>query len=582
MGEPGHRAGGGRVRRWADTIGWSVDPVDVRVSAIVFAVAGLAYLPGIGWGLPAGIGPAWTDGWSPDGIAPLGFGEVYHALFSETPNFSYQYPLFHYYVQVVACAPVLLALWATGGIEGFSATWPYGLADPPAALAGLTVAGRIPSLVMGAGAVVAAWQIGRETFGRRAGMLGAAAVGLAAPLVFYARTSNVDVPAFFWTALGISVFAACVTRGVTLARAVAFGLFAALAIGTKDTAWAAFVAMAPALALLPGPGGAVGSDRVPRGWGRPPPGRWRTLGIGVGVAILAYLVTSGLAIAPGRWIDHVRFLVYGPLDGYWAGAPTPEELVATAIRAARVWAGAVGAPVAVLAAVGAAWAARWRPGALWLLPPALAAIAGVVLPWRFVFPRFFLVPALVAGLFAGFALDRLLAGRRAGFRRAGVVAAVLALGWGVAKGVDLTWAMFDETREEAAAWLEAEARPGDCVAHTFWISKMPAPPEGVLVLELPWREEPVATMAAERPRFLVEVAASPGEEEFEYLVTPALRRWLASSEGGYRLAFELPYPGRVAGRQIAWVSPPVRIWVREGPGSGGPSACEDPREVTLP
>lgn len=571
MSEADLRRGPGRE------LAGSSGPVDLRTPGILFAAAILAYLPGIAWGLPLGIGPAWTDGWSPDEIAPLGFGEIYHALFSVAPRFSYQYPLFHYAVQLVACAPALLGLWVTGGLREFSATWPYGLADPAFGLRALTLAGRIPSLLMGAGTVVVAHRIGRETWGPRAGVLGAVGSLLAAPLVFYAKTANVDVPALFWTALGIAAFAACARRGVTPRRVAAFGAFAALAIGTKDTAYAPFLAMAPALAFLPGP------ETDPGGGRWPSRARWRTLGAGAAIAVGLYAVTSGLTLHPGRWWAHVRFLVRGPLDGYWAGTPTPEEFLVTLGRAADVWAGTVGVPLALAGVAGIALAVRERSRSLTLLLPALGAVLGVAVPWRFVFPRFFLVPALILALFAGYGLDRLLGARRSIARWAGIAAAVGALGWAATRDADLTRAMLVETREEAARWLERTARPGDCVAHTFWISKLPRLPEGVRTLEIPWREDPVAVMAAARPRFLVEVAASPGEEEFEYLVTPELRRWLTSPAGGYALALDLPYPGRVTGRLVAWVSPPVRIWVRSGaaPGDGGPG-CVDPRTVTLP
>src|SRR5439155_935731 len=114
------------------------------------------------------------------------------------------------------------------------------------ALGRLALLARLVSAVMGTAAAVFAGLTTAELFGRRAGIL-AAIVFLSSPVtVFYAHTTNVDIPYLCW-AMGALWLAVRVARGDSAIRTfVLLGAAAALAIATKDQAYACF-------ALLPLP-----------------------------------------------------------------------------------------------------------------------------------------------------------------------------------------------------------------------------------------------------------------------------------------------------------------------------------------
>lgn len=233
-----------------------VNRVDLRERESRWLVAILALslalnVYGVGWGLPFPKPPSWGDvrsnfWWAHDTIAPIGPVAAARDLFSwgtwsqTTETF---YPLFHYMVLSVTYMPYMLYLLLTGqahspDVSGF----PYGFSDPVTSLSVLTILANLVSALMATGVVALAYFTGKAQFGRRAGLLAAAIVAVCYTLVFYAHTSNLDVPYLFWFSLGLYAYVQAINTD-RLRYFILFGVSAALATATKDQAYALFLAM---------------------------------------------------------------------------------------------------------------------------------------------------------------------------------------------------------------------------------------------------------------------------------------------------------------------------------------------------
>ena len=213
---------------------------------LTLALAGVAALAvvldvvGIGWGLPHPTGD-----WATDGLSPLGpLALAWHVLHAE--KWWGKYPPFHFLLLALVQAPYVAWLRLRGEIGAIGAVYPYGLAHPLLALGRLALLARLVSVAMGVATVVFTALTAAELFGLRAAVL-AGLVLLSSPVtVYYAHTTNLDIPYLCWTTAGLWL-AVRVVRGDAAVRThVLLGAAAALAIATKDQAYACF-------ALLPVP-----------------------------------------------------------------------------------------------------------------------------------------------------------------------------------------------------------------------------------------------------------------------------------------------------------------------------------------
>ena len=197
---------------------------------------------GIGWGLPA------SDGWDNDGVAPRDF--LAGLRRDVTPGHFTTYPpraprsssrSLTAPVTIVALAP-RPALAPADVIHGIIRV-PY--MTTIASSRARSCRSRCRSASCGRGEA-------RRGAARaaRAGWCAAAFVGVNAPLTYYSHTSNLDVPYLFWGCLApprlVRAFAAARAAGAR--RAI---VFAALAVGTKDQAYALFL-LGAAAALASG------------------------------------------------------------------------------------------------------------------------------------------------------------------------------------------------------------------------------------------------------------------------------------------------------------------------------------------
>jgi hypothetical protein len=276
---------------------------------------------------------------------------------------------------------------------------------------------------MGVLAVAALARVAERLFSRSAARWTVVFAATNVSVAYYARTSNLDGPALMWTALAVERLVAAPED----ARALRwFCVYAALAVATKDQAYAPILFVVPFAVAARGPRAFLAAA---------------ALGAGV------YLVAGGAALNPTGFVHRVTAL-FGPASGDY-----------------RAYARDVSGLFANLADVAAA-----QGEFFWPWPIVALAWVGVVLAAR---RRLALVP-LLAGLGSVFALS-LLIGRAEhrfvlplGFflaLYAGRAAAALGRGWALAAAtvalagpVALAATQIGDARRGVEAWLARQPR----------------------------------------------------------------------------------------------------------------------------
>ena len=442
----------------------------IRVALAIGFLAFLCYVPLIGWGVPIANGPDRTLTFATDDVLPLGpLAEMHNTFVESKPDRNYAYPWWHYFTLAGAQAPYLAWLKVSGGMQSPSPTYPFGLTEPIASLRVLSLIGRLVSALMAGGVVACAFLYSRIQWGTRTGIVAAALTALNPWVVYYARTGNLDIPALFWSALGFVVFAHILTSGLTARRAAWLGVFAGVAMATKDQALVLFAPLAFAL-LLPGFARA-----------RSGAGYWKPVLSGLGGSLLSFVVCTGMLVDPMRQITHVRRLLFeqGTLTAahhyYEHLALSPESAVQ--LGGQFLWAlGAITGPLALVAGgVGIALLLARRPGATsgaLAIPTTFVLLVFAVglLVRRYVFPLTFFVDAFAAYALVG------PSHRSLHWRRFGMAAALLAIGWRGVLAADLSHAQLYDTRYAAAEWITAHTRDGDRIEYFGHSQKLPTLP----------------------------------------------------------------------------------------------------------
>jgi hypothetical protein len=445
-------------------------------SPLARVLAGLLVLRaiGIGWGLPA------SDGWDNDGVAPRDF--LVGLVETVTQGHYATYPPVHLALLAFVTAPVtVVALLRAPSLAAPDIV--HEIVKVPYMTA-MAYGARAVTLAMSLGLVWVVAKIAEELRGKRAGWCAAAFAGVNVPLTYYAHTSNLDVPYLFWASLALLALVRTVARREPK-RLRAWALFAALAVGTKDQAYALFVLAVPvALALW------LAADRRARGT----PARivLREAAIAGGIVVGMVLLVDGAVFNPTGFRERVRFLLgpaSGPYAQYtndWTGRWEVVRDLAQRFSTFYPWS------FALLAAAGLVLlvrAERREPVRLVAaLVPCLAAASFTVAfncVARRTDHRFGLPQALLAAVYGGVALDALvfrLRSVRTRFVARVVAAAAFAVALFDAAAVDANL-LFDP-RYDAEAWLVAHARSGDTI-ETYGLNVyLPRFPPGVRVLRV--------------------------------------------------------------------------------------------------
>ena len=525
------------------------------------AAALLVYGPAIWWGLPYATNAVTIRGWDVDAVTGVStLAELSNLVAARQADWYVAYPMLHYIILAIVYAPVLAILKLTGGMGAPSGAYPFGLGNPVLVLEVLSLLGRLVTLAMAAGTVIATYLTGRRLWSREAGLAAALIALLSVPMVFYARTGNLDVPVLFWTAAGIAVLAAVVTNGYTVRRGIWLGVCAACAVGTKDQAYGFWV---PVLALL----GAV-ELFGPR---RSAAGRRAVLATVIAGAA-AYAVASGLVLSPARFAAHLRFItnfeqsfyniVHRPDLLRPAGVAGWPALTADVVAG---MASAVGPVVLLLAAAGAvlAWR-RHRLAAALLLAGLLGFVVLVIFPVRHMQYRYALLPALIAALFAGQAWAVAYRGSPA-WRRAAVASFAIALLWCSARALDLTWQMLKDARLAGGEWLAANSKPGDQVGYFGAAHQLPKIPPGVTPVRLPGGDSAAVALDTSSVTYVFvipEYFADSARERSTFLPAATYRGLQDSSLGWRRVARFTTKPLLGPVDYLPYVNPMMQVFAR--------------------
>ncbi len=417
----------------------------------IAAAALVVRLIGLGWGLPA------SDAWDNDGIAPRDFWPGLIETF--TPGHYFTYPPAHLALLALLTAPVTAVVLLRAPSLTPAAVMAEALKVPY--MTAFSLVARGVAAAMSIGIVLAVAGIAREAAGRRAGVAAAAVGAVNATLTYYAHTSNLDVPYLFWASLALLELARSLARDEPrrLRRVCAA---AALAVASKDQAYALFVLGVPA---------ALGAAVVLGVWRGP---RLRqvlreaAVGVAIGAAILA--VVDGAIANPSGFAARMRFLS-GPASAPYAYYPADLGGRGLAlIDTLRRFGEHYPLPVALLAAAGLVRALRLRAAGprLAALVPGLA-IASYTLLFNCVAGRTeqrFLLPQMVLwAAYAGMGIDWALSAAEA---RGGALprVAVLAgcgalLAWGLFRCLDVDANLVLDPRYDAEEWLATHVAPGD-------------------------------------------------------------------------------------------------------------------------
>lgn len=432
-----------------------------RRRGLLFAVAVAAYLPGFWWGAPTATGPDRVRAWGVDDEAPLGMLGHIQAILSRRPetNTNPGYPMMESFMVGAASAPYLLYLRLTGGMHTPTPTYPFGLADPAASLRILSLLAHLVSVILGAGIVVAAFEAARILWGEQEGLWAAMFTLLMYPMYYYSRTANVDVPALFFIAWAFVAFARVIADGLSVKRAAVLGALVGLAVGTKETSFAAFLAIPVGVLFLP-----VAEAESSSPWRV----RLRASVVGALGSLVVYALASGLAADPAWWIRHIGFARYRTAEVATTGVAWQEFFPMTLAGNLRLaqqlglrLADAMTLPGVVAGVAGIVVSWRREPRTAWLALCAAAYLVVLFVAARAADLRYVMPAAFVLCAFAGATATRIFNIESAGPRRLLGVAVIGALVLGGLRAIDLTAAMVRDSRYDAARWIAAHATAGD-------------------------------------------------------------------------------------------------------------------------
>jgi hypothetical protein len=538
-----------------------------REVLIVGLLALLIYLPAIWWGMPHATHPLGVHGWDLDAVTGLlTLSEMHNLVVQPKPDWYLAYPLFHYLVIGVSYLPYLIFLCLTGEISQFSDQYPFGLRDPLTTLRHLTLIGRGITLLMATGTVMSVYLTALTVWDKKTARLAALAVALPTPMVYYARVGNLDVPVLFWTSLTILFMARSLKMGLTARRAFWIGVFAALAVATKDQAYGALVvglAMTVVFHLRQKDEAA----KTFRQWNSP-------LIMGF-TGLFVYAAASGLLTNPSRFFGHLWFIrnydktffnvihldILRPqtVGGYAALTFDVFKELFISVGPILLLAGFIGLAVS------------WRASAFTKILAAMLIgyIILVIFPIRHMQFRYVLFPVLVFAFFIARAAALGLLQRKWA-AAATFVALIAGFGWTGLRAIDLTHHMIHDARYEAGCWFYQNIDPGDEVVFFTSQNILPNLPEGTVGIRLmndPAAEEKIVR---EQARFVIvqpDFSSDFGSDRSHFLPESIYHR-LNDGSLGYKKVASFKTPGLFTGFFLDLplvspgyiVNPPVKIY----------------------
>lgn len=539
---------------------------------VLFTLAILIYAPLIGWGVPYANAPDRIKTYAVDEILPLeGLAEMHNTFIDSKPDRNYGYPWFHYFVVAVAQTPYIAYLKLSGELGTLSPEYPFGLLDPVRTLEVLTLIGRAVTVLMAAGVVVCAYYFSLILWGHLAGIIGALLTLLNYPMFYYSRTGNLDVPVFFWSSIGLVIFAKVLVAGLTTRRAVWLGIFAGIAMATKDQAVIIFLPFAFVL-LFPGFNYSPDSSY-----------QIKPLLMGLGASILAYIIATGVIVDPQRHITHVYRLFFEPerlssIPAYWPSYP-------------RTWAGLMdltigyfkglvlmeALPVILTSIIGVYFCLKSSSRFLVLLIPIFSLFFMLTLLTNFVIYRYYLSLTIIIDAFAAYAIIVIY---KSYFKPISILLIFILLGYRLLPGADLTYAQFCDSRDDASKWLITHVKPDEQIEYFGMSQKLPHLPVEIktrrIAGRIKWKRE------LDHGPFVLRYLVQNGPEYLLIIPDATSRKGMDRSGDCPPEVYDALVKGRVPYAQAAFfprrhlpfnplrrpfldnpsVCPPVRIFVR--------------------
>lgn len=391
----------------------------------------------LGAGAHVGLEP-WR-GWAPDELSPskllpgmqVWFSNGWHSL----------YPPVHYYALALVTLPFhLLAQWQLLDLGEHEAH------------ALMHLATRALSVLLALLALLATWLLARRVVGPRRARLAPLLLLCAPTFVFYAKWANVDLPYVFWVAAAMLAFVMAIeTRSITSHSAL--GACAALAVATKDQAYAFFPGAA--IVLLWQAWTASGSGRGVAAR-LAAVARDRALWAGAATFIVVYALGMGIVWNARGAARHFALLAGGVADSYRMFPATPAGLLDLGATTLLLLPGALGPIVAAFALAGLVVAmldARAHRGLLLLLVFVVSYAVCFLAIAGYVYDRFLLGFAIIAAPLAALGLDSVASLPRRPAARTALVAAVLVLA--SAPVITLTRDILGDSRRQVERWMQS-------------------------------------------------------------------------------------------------------------------------------
>jgi len=557
--------------------------LNVRHLLILALASLLVYTPGSTWGAPHATDEERIKAWGVDDESPMGpLAEISHIVMGPAPDRNLGYPLMHSFSVAAAYAPYLGGLLVTGKFTAPGGEYPYGFEDPVGALRNLTIIAHLVSVLFAMLTVLAAYSAGVFLWGERTGLLAGMFALASFPMFYYGRTGNVDAVQIGFMAMCLASFAYWLRDPRVLKGMLGIGVFGGFALATKEPIFAAFLPIAPAVVYLRWT--SVRGEVPVRSWQF-----WRPAVYGVGALILAFGLGSGLFVDPERFFAHLRFAqerVAEAAAGEVAFSANYPNTVAGNLALAGNLLGyivdSLTLPGCLLAAAGIVHSVRRAPRTALLALCSLTYLLVLATTARIGYLRYVMPAAFPLGLYAAHAVVSAWDSRHAPLRFGLAALAVVALGLGFLRGVDLTHAMLNDSRYTAGEWLSEQAGEGDRLEYHGPTQKLPPLAAGVGIRRsTPYLggsvpHDRTSAKAAEiaagwqerAPEFILAMPdyTSEAGEFHSHSLPPDAYAGLMDGAYGYGLAAEFQTPPllpwvRTPGLDYWLVNPPIRIFV---------------------
>jgi hypothetical protein len=396
-----------------------------RALTITFAGCAVLSALGIWWG---GIA-----GWAPDEMTP---GYILQAMQQHFGRGWYdRYPPLHVYVIGLAYLPLALA---------HSLHWLSVYSPMTDAI--MVGEGRAISVLMAMATLVAVALLAKRTFGEKYVWPAVLCTAAFLPFAFYAKLANVEAPYLCWFAWSLVFLTALYEHG-RLRDAVALGVTAAAAVGTKDQAYGLYVL--PAIALL---------------WrfGRSRAG-WALLAAGAVAAVLTLALIYNVVFNYQGFRDHLT-MIKGPASTGYRMFPATAEGSATLFfsTSGQLLSGIGVTGIAlILAGIGSPVYRRARPALMLLALSAASYYVTFIAVVGYIYDRFLMPVSTILALFAALGVRRLLDAER--WRPVGRAAATLLLVWLVARAGAVDLLMIRDSRVFVEGWLRSHVKRHETV-----------------------------------------------------------------------------------------------------------------------